>query len=267
MATAGPASPKHRHAGAGGPLRTLPRLWRATRVSLHLVAGLWTTVVVFPFAQPEGRRKRIRSWSARLLRLLDVEARVSGALDIGEGNVLIVANHISWLDIFVLNAHRPARFVAKSELARWPLAGRMFRNVGTIFVVRERRRDTRRVNDDAARALVGGDVVAVFPEGTTTDGGSVLRFRTALLQPIVESRGRVQPVAIRYQSAHGMRSTAPAYVGDESFITSFWRVCGERRLVAELIATPLIAAERVHRRELARLSESAIQTALGLGEH
>jgi 1-acyl-sn-glycerol-3-phosphate acyltransferase len=233
-------------------------------VTLHLVAGLWTTVVVFPFADPSGRRDRIRSWSAQLLRFLNVEARVTGEFAIGDGNVLIVANHISWLDIFVLNAHQPARFVAKSEIARWPLAGRMIRNAGTIFVVRERRRDARRVNDDASRALAGGDIVAVFPEGTTTDGGTVLRFRTALLQPIVESRGRVQPVAIRYQSAHGVRSTAPAYVGDESFITSFWRVCGERRLVAELIATPLIAAERVHRRELARLSESAIQTALGL---
>lgn len=242
----------------------LPRLWRAARVTLHALAGLWTTSVVFPFARAPAKREFIRGWSADLLRVLNVEARVSGHLDLAGGNVLIVANHISWLDIFVLNAQAPARFVGKSELAGWPLVGRLIKSAGTIFVARERRHDIRRVNSAASEALSGGDIVAVFPEGTTTDGSTLLRFHASLLQPIVESGGRVQPIAIRYRDTRGAPSAAPAYVGDDSFASSFWRVCGERSLVVELIATRVIPAERAHRRELAREAEAAIRAALGL---
>lgn len=210
------------------------------------------------------KRALTKRWSRRLLRLLQVEARVHGEIAAHAGNVLIVSNHISWLDIFVLNAHRPARFVAKSELARWPLAGRLIRDAGTIFVERERRSDTRRVNHRAAEALLHGDIVAVFPEGTTTDGTTLLKFHGSLLQPIVEAGGHLQPVAIRYKDAGGALSTAPAYLGDETFARSFWRVCGQRRLVAELHATDPLQARARHRRELARAAEDVIRSALAL---
>ena len=205
----------------------------------------------------------IKRWSARLLALLNIEARLLGVLDPDAGNLLIVANHVSWLDIFVLNAQRPARFVAKSELGSWPFAGRLIRGAGTIFIVRKRRRDMRRVNHHAAEALSRGDVVAVFPEGTTTDGTTLLRFHASLLQPIVESHGHVQPVALRYRDARGALSTAPAY-GDETIASSFWRVCGERRLIVEVIASTPISARQLHRRELARQAEGVIRTALAL---
>jgi 1-acyl-sn-glycerol-3-phosphate acyltransferase len=244
-------------------LALVPRAWRATRITLHLAQGLWTTLAVFPFVGPPRKRTLIKRWSARLLALLNIEARVKGALDTVGGNVLIVANHVSWLDIFVLNAQQPARFVAKSELARWPFAGRLIRGAGTIFVQRERRHDTRRVNDHAAQALSSGDIVAVFPEGTTTDGMTLLRFHASLLQPVVASDGHVQPVALRYRDAHGAPSTAPVY-GDETFARSFWRVCGERRLVVDVIASTPIPARQLHRRDLARQAEGAIRTALEL---
>ena len=89
---------------------------------------------MFPFVDAPRKRTLIKRWSARLLALLNIEARVQGALDADGGNVLIVANHVSWLDILVLNAQQPARFVAKSELASWPLAGRLIRDAGTIFI-------------------------------------------------------------------------------------------------------------------------------------
>lgn len=242
-------------------LALIPRAWRATRVTLHVAQGLGTTLGVFPFVGVARKRSLIKRWSSRLLALLNVDARVRGVLETDGGNVLIVANHVSWLDIFVLNAQQPARFVAKSELARWPFAGRLIRGAGTIFVERERRRDTRRVNHHAAQALASGDVVAVFPEGTTTDGSTLLRFHASLLQPIVESHGHVQPVTLRYRDVQGAPSTAPAY-GDETFASSFWRVCGERRLVVEVIASTPIPARQLHRRELARRAEGAIRTAL-----
>jgi 1-acyl-sn-glycerol-3-phosphate acyltransferase len=238
-----------------------PRAWRATRVVLHAAEGLATTLCVFPFIGVRQKRTLIRRWSARLLRQLGLEARVHGTIDAREGNVLIVANHVSWLDIFVLNAQQPARFVAKSDLARWPFAGRLIRGSGTIFIERGRRTDTRRVNQDAVEALSTGDVVAVFPEGTTSDGATLLRFHSSLLQPIVDSSGHVQPVALRYRDAAGERSMAPTY-GDESFAASFWRVCGERMLFVDVTAPAPIAASGVHRRELARAAEAAIRTAL-----
>ncbi|MCE7877780.1 MAG: 1-acyl-sn-glycerol-3-phosphate acyltransferase, partial [Betaproteobacteria bacterium PRO3] len=142
------------------------------------------------------------------------------------------------------------------------LIGRLIRGSGTLFIERARRRDTRRVNGDATHALRSGDAVAVFPEGTTTDGREVLRFHGSLLQPIVDAEGRLIPVAIRYHDGEGALSLAPEYAGDTSFAASFWRVCGERRLAVDLIASPAVPAAARDRRELARGAEDAIRTAL-----
>ena len=158
-----------------------------------------------------------------------VEARVHWRHD-GDmpGNVLIVANHISWLDIFVLNSLQPARFIAKADLRRLPVAGRLIANVGTLFIERERRRDTHTVNRHTVEALARGDVVAVFPEGTTSDGTGLLKFHSSLLQSAVDAKGHVQPIAIRYRTPGDEHCAAPAYVGELSLFGSFWRVTGER---------------------------------------
>src|SRR5947199_5895908 len=107
--------------------------------------------------------------------MLRGQVRVSGLPAAGlRGNLLIVANHISWLDIFVLNTLQPARFIAKSEMRAWPLFGRLMAGVGTLFIERDRRRHTHHINRHAADALAQGDVLAVFPEGATSDGTRVL---------------------------------------------------------------------------------------------
>jgi 1-acyl-sn-glycerol-3-phosphate acyltransferase len=195
--------------------------------------------------------------------MLSIETRVHWRHDDGlPGNLLIVANHISWLDIFVLLALQPARFIAKAELRRWPVVGWLSASVGTLFVERERRRHAHSINRDAAHALARGDVVAIFPEGTTTDGTTLLPFKGSLLQPIVDAGGHVQPIAIRYRHPTGGHSDAPAYVGDTTFVASFWRVAGERGIVAELHLAPPRAAHARHRRDLARDAEHAIRTVL-----
>ncbi len=245
-----------------GPVALPVRVWRAARVSAHLAAGLATQRFVFPRASATRRQELTRRWCRKLLELMNIDARVHGEFDPSRGNVLIVANHVSWLDIFVLNAQHPARFVAKSELAGWPVVGSLIRGSGTLFIERARRQDTHRVNRDAADALRSGDAIAVFPEGTTTDGSTVLKFHGSLLQPIVDAEGHVLPVAIRYHDGRGELSLAPEYAGDTSFAASFWRVCGERRLAVDLIASPPMPAGTRHRRELARAAEDAIRTAL-----
>jgi 1-acyl-sn-glycerol-3-phosphate acyltransferase len=239
------------------------RLYRSGRVAIHIAEGLATTAFVFPWVGLGRRQALIQRWSRHLLRILAVEARIHGLGEAGlPGNVLIVANHISWLDIFVLNTLQPSRFIAKSELKRWPIAGRLIAGCGTLFIERERRHDTHKVNQRMAEALASGDVIAIFPEGTTTDGTDVLPFHGSLLQPIVDADGHVQPVAIRYRHASGGHNDAPAYVGETSFLQSYWRVTGERALVVELHVVPPLPARGRHRRELSRAAEAAIRTAL-----
>jgi 1-acyl-sn-glycerol-3-phosphate acyltransferase len=235
---------------------------RAARTVLHGVEGLATTTFVFPLTGARGRRTLVQRWSARLLRMLHVDTRVHGTLDPDGGNLLIVANHVSWLDIFVLNAVCPVRFVAKAELARWPLVGRLVRASGTLFIERARRRDTHRVNQTVTDALGAGDVVALFPEGTTSDGATVLPFKSSLLQSIVDARGEVQPLALRYRTPDGAPCTTPAYVGDDTFLASFWRVCGAPGLGVDLTPLPRVPADGRHRRAVANEAEAAIRRVL-----
>jgi len=230
---------------------------------MHIVGGLATTVFVFPRISQERRQEVIRRWCRQFLAMLAVEARVHRH-DAGPmpNHVLIVANHISWLDIFVLLSFQPARFVAKADLKRMPVVGRLITNVGTLYIERERRRDTHTVNRATVEALERGDVVGVFPEATTSDGTGLLKFHSSLLQSVVDAKGHVQPVAIRYRTPRDEFCIAPAYVGGLNLVQSFWRVTGEPRIVAELHVMPAFSAASAHRRDLSRAAEEAIRTAL-----
>ena len=248
-----------RDAGTPG----LVRVYRIVRATAHLAEGLATIVLVFPLVHRRRRKALIRRWSARLLRHFRIETRMHGALAHERSHgLLLVANHVSWLDIFVLNAVEPSRFIAKAELRRWPVIGWLSAGVGTLFIDRTRRSATHVIARAATEALLQGDVVAVFPEGRVTDGRDVLPFHGSLLQPIVDVRGSLQPVAIRYGAAPGASVSAAAYVG--TFLQSVWRITREPRIVVDLhVAPPMSTAER-HRRELAHEAESAIRGALGL---
>lgn len=237
---------------------------RLTRAALHLVEGLATTAFVFPFAKQCARRKLIQRWSQRLLRILAVELEHSGAHVDPEAPMVIVANHISWLDIFVLNAHHPSRFIAKSDIRRWPLVGLLVAGVGTLFVDRTRRRDAARINAEVGAALKNGDVIALFPEGTTTFGNELLPFHGSLLQPVIEVQGHILPAAIRYTHLDGTPSQAAAYVGDTSLIESVRQLLRARRTRVRLHLAPPFPVEGRHRREIAQEAHRIIRAALEL---
>ena len=259
MASDSPEAPRRRGRTTATPVRLL----RGARALMHIVGGLATTVFVFPWVRPETRNAIIRRWCRQFLGMLGVEPRVHWQHD-GDmpPNVLIVANHISWLDIFVLQSFQPARFVAKADLKRLPVVGLLIANVGTLFIERERRRDTHTVNRHTVEALVRGDVVAVFPEATTSDGTNLLKFHSSLLQSAVDADAHVQPICIRYRTSEDEFCLAPAYVGDLNLVESFWQVTGERRIVAELHVMPAFPSADAHRRDLSRAAEAAIRTAL-----
>jgi len=171
---------------------------------------------------------------------------------------MIVANHVSWLDIYALNAICPARFVAKSEIGRWPLIGLFARQCGTVFIDRARRRDILRVNALLTALLREGTTVAVFPEGTTSVGDTVLPFRPPLLQSAVACDARLQAVAIRYENADGSPCRHASFVGDTTFGATLWLVMKQPTIHAHLAFLPPLQCSGESRKRLARTTERDI---------
>lgn len=235
----------------------LTRLFRVSRLALHLVRGLFTAAFFFPFQSADARAREVKRWSARLLSILAVRLHVHGEPVVARP-LMLVANHVSWLDIFAIDAILPARFVAKSEIRSWPLLGWLCERAGTLFLERARRRDTARINDEVVRDLRGGGVFAVFPEGTTSDGSSVLKFHASLLAPAVDANACVQPVAIRYLRADGSLCTEAAYDGDKTFWSALLSMLTQSRIDGALFFLPAITHAQQHRRELADSARAVI---------
>ena len=204
-------------------MRALRASWRAARVLLHVLRGLWILKTSFPRLNATERDAVVQRWSAGFLRLLGVQPVVLGEA-VSRGPALMVANHVSWLDIMVLNAARPARFVSKSDVRRWPLVGALCEGAGTLFIEREKRRDAMRVVHQLADRLRAGEVTAVFPEGTTGDGRHLLPFHANLLQAAIVVDAPIQPVVLGYFEAQSSRRCdAALFVGDTPFLVSLWR--------------------------------------------
>lgn len=239
-------------------LRKPIAILRATRLTLHIGWGL-VTAVLYPWLALSLRRRILQYWSRGLLDILNV--KVYAGMDANRHG-LIVTNHISWLDIFVLNAVVPMRFVAKSEVRGWPVIGWLCHRAGTLFIARGKARDAARINRDMVELLQQGECLAVFPEGTTTDGSHVGHFHASLLQPAIDAGAPLHPVAIRYQDDLGWRSTAAAYFDDISFGTSMWRILRTPELHVRLIATAPLATADAERRTLAHNAQQQITAAL-----
>lgn len=239
--------------------RWLRRWTRVTRLALHLARGLITAALFFPFQKPDRRRREIEVWSRRLLTIMGVRLSLAGLRkSYSERPLMLVANHVSWLDIFVIDAVVASRFVAKAEVRRWPVLGWLCARVGTFFIERAKRHDTARVNHAAGAALRAGEVVAVFPEGTTTDGSRVLKFHASLLAPALEAGATIQPVALRYERRDGALCTEAAYDGDRSLWDALVGIVSEPEVVARVSFLEPMSAAGNHRRELAHRAREAI---------
>ena len=234
---------------------------RLLRLSVHVLRGLLTVALLFPFYTTHRQHRAVKLWSSELLRVLGIRLKADGAPD-HVRPLMIVANHVSWLDIFALNAVMPVRFVAKSEIRRWPAIGWLSARTGTLFIERGRRRDAARVGGLVTQAMRSGDVVAVFPEGTTTDGSQVLRFHSSLLQPALTAGARVQPVFLRFERADGSLCIEAAYDGDKSLWHTLLQITAEREIRVRLQFLPLLEAGAADRRALADAAQAAIVSRL-----
>jgi len=247
-----------------GPTPRLIRWYRLIRLLLHLVYGCYRVGVLFPFFTWKQRETAIRRWSRQLLGILHVGVTVRGTLPRGSEPTLIVSNHISWLDIWVLDSVVPVRFVAKSDIRRWPMLGFLISGAGTIFIERARRQDTARTNQAIVQALTDGERVGMFPEGTTTDGAQVKPFHASLFQPALAAGAKVVVAALRYLNADRSANLDASYAGERSLWESVHLILAQRSLHAELIFAATIDVSGQTRRDVARAAESVIADALHL---
>lgn len=203
-------------------MKPLRAIWRGLRATAHVVRGLWTIRTEFGRLTPPQTELVVREWTRRMLLIMGVELVVQGTPP-EQGPLLQVANHMSWLDILVMNAARPSRFVSKADAERWPLLGSLITGAGTLYLERGNRRAAMRMVHHMAERLELGDILTVFPEGTTGDGQALLPFHANLLQAAIAARAPVLPIALRFvRSDSGEPHPAPIFVGETTLLGSIW---------------------------------------------
>jgi 1-acyl-sn-glycerol-3-phosphate acyltransferase len=226
---------------------------------LHLLLGLLIQIVLFWWLPRGVRNAIIARWSRVLLAILGVRVHRHG--DVPLQGTMVVMNHISWIDIFVLMAVAPSRFVAKSEIARWPVLGWLVHMAGTVFIDRTKRHAVRTILHSIRDHMLAGDRVAVFPEGTTSDGTQLLPFHANLLQAAVQAGRNITPVALAY-AEQGQPSQAAAYIDDMNLIESIMRITKAKQHTATLHVLPPLAVEGLTRHALAEQARAQILAAL-----
>ena len=207
-----------------------------------------------------GRLWAKKYWSKILLTMCGVRVRQQG-VPVLQGGVLWVVNHISWLDIFVLNCVRATAFVAKSEIRHWPLIGWLAAGAGTIFIERASRHAVQKVGHAMQAHFAREQAVGLFPEGTTSSGFDLLPFYANLFEPARKAAVQIQPVALLYFH-QGQRSDLAAFVGEQTLVESLWQVLSSSGLSIEIHFLPLIAQanqpDLPTRAELARVARQSL---------
>ena len=245
-------------------LRFLRRLWRTFWICAHLIDGallclFWLVPLrgLHPHALSRARSRLVRWWMRVLVRGIGV--RVFSKGQVHPAPILLVANHISWLDIPCLLACTEGLFVAKHEVARWPLIGILARQIGTLFL--ERGHGAGNTVQRMRSALVRGERVVLFPEGTSSDGHDVRPFYARLYQAATDSGVRVQAIAIGYPCSGGVHPRVP-FIGDDNFVSHLWRLLGEKRIDAHIdFCAPIVTLD-CQRSDLAVRTRNQIIAAL-----
>lgn len=243
-------------------MRSLTGIWRLLRLALHVLHGLALIQLRFGAYTPAQRQARVAWWSGKMLRLLGITLGSQGQAR--PGAKLLVANHVSWLDIAAIHTLMPeARFVSKSDVKAWPLVGTLVTAVGTLYIERASKRDALRVVHQCAEALRAGDTIAFFPEGTTGPGPELLPFHANLLQAAISTELPVQPVVLRWYEPGQRFSRSAQFIGDTTLLQSIWRVVTARGLAIELQVLPAHATAHADRRLLAEHLRELIAAKLG----
>ncbi|NVM74982.1 1-acyl-sn-glycerol-3-phosphate acyltransferase [Duganella sp. SG902] len=242
----------------------LSTIFRLARVMLHVFKGMAICATVFPWIGQEQRNGHIRRWSTRLLALCNVTVEQAAGSAPALEHCVVVANHVSWLDIFVVHSLYPSHFVAKAEIRSWPLAGWLAEKAGTVFIARGNRRDLRHIFKGLVHSLEKGERVAFFPEGTTAAQGQLLPFHANLFEAAIDAKVPVQPFALTYRDASGASHPSVDFIGETSFAESIMLILNGPPVKARLAILPPLDSVGAHRRELAEASHKAVAAALGV---
>lgn len=211
-------------------------LW--VKVWAHVLRGVITLLVTFPTCNRSDKDAHIKSWSKRLLYLFGIELTMNNASIVPPIPYLLASNHISWMDIHVINAFKPIRFVAKSEVEAWPIFGWMAKQLGTVFIQRGNSRHAIQVVGNMTKALET-ESICIFPEGTSTEGHSVRPFKANLFESAVISHAPVYTLAIEYfDRKTGHRTDITAFVGEMGLLESMSKILKHRNLRVELTFFP-----------------------------
>lgn len=212
----------------------LKRLGLWLLILVHIISGAITLSLIFPFSKPEVKRIHIQKWSQRLLTIFGIELEIKNQSALIDKPYLLASNHISWMDIHVINAFRPIRFVAKSEVASWPIFGWMAKHLGTVFIQRGSSRHAHYVVGEMSQVLKS-ESICIFPEGTSTEGRDVRPFKPNLFESAIVSGAPVYSLAIRYiSSIDGRRSEVAAFVGEMGLLESMSNMLKHRNLIVQL---------------------------------
>ena len=238
---------------------------RLARIFLHVMRGVITCAFVFPWIAAPKREALVRRWSFELLALCRVRVKF---IDQSGGQIadhaLIIANHVSWLDIFVINSWQACHFVAKADIRSWPIAGWLSAQAGTIFLARGKQREVRRIYEGLVQQLKQNKRIAFFPEGTTGAQGGLLPFHPNLFEAAIEAQVPILPFAVRYVDAQGQLHSAADFIGEMTFAESMKLILQAGGLTAELIQLPSVPTEGAHRRDVAQQARVVVAGGLGV---
>ncbi|CCJ51335.1 MULTISPECIES: lysophospholipid acyltransferase family protein [Bordetella] len=242
-------------------MKLLRFVFRVFLVVPWVLFGLLCVTLVYRGLRQDQRARLNRYWSACLMRLCGIAVHVRGAPRL-RGGVLWVANHVSWIDIFVVNSVRATSFVAKSEIRAWPVIGYLAAGAGTLFIDRTQRHAVHAMGQSIHDCFARGDAVGLFPEGTTTEGFTTRPFHASLFEPARAEGVDIQPVALRFMH-RGQRSGFAAFVGEETLVANLWRVLGTTRLAVEVVFLEPLPTQHAEghqptRLELSHMARNAI---------
>ena len=236
---------------------TLSRIFTILKITLHVLKGCFILLLFFPWLNTEQRHQSIRHWCKQLLGIFKMRLSVIGAERLEDSHYLLAANHISWIDIHVINAFKPHYFVAKSEVASWPIFGWMAKQLGTLFIERGKSNSIRNMVQEVAGQL-NLKAICIFPEGTSTDGKQVAPFKSNLFEAAIVANAPVYALAIQYFDVRtGHKTTAPAFIGDMGLLDSIWNLICSPPICAQISISVKLPALN-ERKALAELSQSLI---------
>ena len=244
------------------------RIVRILRIILHTLYGVGLAILVLPTLTIRQRNWIISYWSRRLLAVMNVQVHIHGASPSHDlAGIMFVGNHISWLDIHVLNSIRAVRFIAKAEIRNWPIFGWLAKRANTLFIEREQKKDAMRVVEVASSSLKNGDCLCFFPEGTTTDGTELLKFKGSLMQAPINAKAKVWPFVIEYPHQNGRPNKQMAFAGETTLLESIWRIVSLNQARAVITFLPIVSPEGHERRGLTIAVRHAIANHLNMPHH